>query len=371
MCGQAGIHRRTDKPLARMNALADALLVANEIRGTDAAGFLAVLDDGKVQVKKSTSPAGEFVVDRPAFNEDARTVLLHTRYATRGSRYDVRNAHPVISGRCAAVHNGTIYNDDELFDAFKLPRKAEVDSEVIPALVDHAGWENAEHAIEMLRGGAATAIVSVDHPRQVILAKTRDYPMHYLVTEDVVVWASTRAAIEFAWKVVYGEAPVGTFHSLAEWTMLRVNGKLDLIQLDRPLAPKPVKTPKKADRPGRRVAAPKAKAKKATKTGTSKSARKRRGGRKAVPTAASVRNGVVHIATPTIATPPFEREPWMDEVVHDLMRTDGLSLDEAQEAVYGFALDEILDGAAEELDWRERLWADVDLDLAAAAVLLD
>ena len=139
MCGIAGIHRRGNKQIPQVNTLADYLLLGIEDRGQDATGFMAMLASGKVQVEKAVVPASKFVLGRKAISAAARSVLLHTRWATVGNARDPRNAHPVISGKCAAVHNGTIYNHREVFTAFRLPRKAEVDSEVIPAIIDYAG----------------------------------------------------------------------------------------------------------------------------------------------------------------------------------------------------------------------------------------
>src|SRR6185369_2401553 len=98
MCGIAGIHRRTDAPLPKLNMLADELLLAIEPRGRDASGYLAMMDDGKVQMQKLAIPATRFVKQRGRLRNTARNVLLHTRWATVGRAEDPRNAHPVAAG---------------------------------------------------------------------------------------------------------------------------------------------------------------------------------------------------------------------------------------------------------------------------------
>lgn len=226
MCGLAGIHRRGTKAIPKLDALANALLLSIEARGTDATGFLAVLDTGKVQLEKRTRTASSFVKTRGKLHLKSRTVLLHTRYATRGAKENPANAHPVVSGSMAAVHNGTIYNADEIFRAFSLPRMAEVDSEVIPAIVSHAGWENASAGFDLFEGGAAAAVVNVEKPQELILLRTRTYPMVYAVTDDLVIFASTATAIERAWLQTYGKPlPVET-QELGDWEMLLINGDL-------------------------------------------------------------------------------------------------------------------------------------------------
>jgi asparagine synthetase B (glutamine-hydrolysing) len=223
MCGIAGIYRRGDTPIPHLNRFADALLRGIENRGRDATGYLSLDDEGAIQVEKMVVPATPFIAKRRRLRHDARTVLLHTRFATVGRRDDPVNAHPIGSGNTAAVHNGTIYNADELFKTFSMTRHAEVDSEVIPALVDLAGWGQAAKALELMDGGAATAMVNTEHRDELILARVKDYPLVYVVAEDFVVWASTEHAISGAWHHVFGRRPKKTrFKSMPEGTLLRV-----------------------------------------------------------------------------------------------------------------------------------------------------
>jgi asparagine synthetase B (glutamine-hydrolysing) len=224
MCGLAGIYRRTDANVPSLNKFADSLLKGIENRGRDATGYLSIDDEGALQMERMVSPATAFIAKRRRLRPDARTVLLHTRFATVGRRDDPRNAHPVASGNTAAIHNGTIYNADDLFSTFGMPRNAEVDSEVIPALIDFSGWDHAAKALELMEGGAATAIVNTEHRDELILARTKDYPLVYVVAEDFIVWASTEHAISNAWNDVFGRRPKKTrFKHLPEGTLLRVS----------------------------------------------------------------------------------------------------------------------------------------------------
>lgn len=223
ICGIAGIYRRTDKDIPHLNKFADALLKGIENRGRDATGYLSLDDEGAIQMERMVTPAQAFIAKRRRLRRDARTVLLHTRFATVGRRDDPKNAHPVASGNTAAIHNGTIYNADDLFKTFAMPRNAEVDSEVIPALVDLAGWDQAAKALELMEGGAATAIINTEHRDELILARIKDYPLVYIVAEEFVVWASTDTAILNAWKQVFGRTPKKTrFKHMPEGTLLRI-----------------------------------------------------------------------------------------------------------------------------------------------------
>src|SRR5262249_11854289 len=159
MCGIAGVHRRGDAMIPKLGRLADSLLLAIENRGTDATGMLALMENGKCHLQRETKPARAFVRGRKRLANEVKTLLLHTRFATVGAPDDPMNAHPQINGGMAAVHNGTIYNATEIFNAFGMKRYASVDSEVIPALLSYAGWDHAAEAIDLFDGGAAFAVV--------------------------------------------------------------------------------------------------------------------------------------------------------------------------------------------------------------------
>lgn len=325
MCGIAGVHRRGDALIPKLGRLADSLHLAIENRGTDASGLLAVMPSGKVHLDRRVVPASRFVRGRKKLPNEVRTLFLHTRFATVGARDDVRNAHPQINGGMAAIHNGTIYNHAELFSAFGLKRHAAVDSEIIPALISFAGWEHAAEAIDLFDGGAAFAVVDEKHPDEVILARTESYPLHYLVTKELVVWASTRRAIEVAC-AMSGLRLKGKFVELPRWTMVRVNGELETHTI-RVVKDPPKKT-WQAPRISPTLAVP-----------------KKRKGTKAT----------TQLALPEVDyLPPalIEREPWMEEEVRSLMRYEGLDYRTAFEEVYGVALHDDDDGEPEHF-WRD------------------
>ncbi len=221
MCGIAGIHRRKDGQLTNVEAACAAMLEVIARRGSDATGSLALHDEGEVSLSRGCVPAHRFLAKgMMAQVRGARTILLHTRWATVGKPDDVRNAHPQLSGGMAAIHNGTIYNADKIFHAFELPRLAEVDSEIIPAIVAAFGWESAGSALDLLDGGAAVALVDESKPRELILARTEDYPLCYAVTHDAVIWGSTVDTVNAAHLAIYGT--LCKVEHLAEFHMLRV-----------------------------------------------------------------------------------------------------------------------------------------------------
>jgi len=239
MCGIAGVHRKTDRPVQRLNTLVTELLLAIENRGRDATGYVAIDDEGGVQIEKICVPARKFVDKKRRIRADARSVLMHTRFATTGRQHATEDAHPQTSGSVYCTHNGTVWNDDELFKDWGMARHAQVDTEVIPALISQvSGWEDIGGALELLEGGAAVALADTDRPTELALARTRDYPLVYVDAKDYIVWASTPEAIERAWHKAFGRKPKKeTMKRLGEGEVLRVRAgivSIEKFKVNRP-----------------------------------------------------------------------------------------------------------------------------------------
>lgn len=327
MCGIAGIHRLTPGPVRRGGKLANELLLAIENRGRDATGHLTITDGGKVTIGRAIVPARAYLkAGGVSFAGNPRTALLHTRFATVGE-VTTENAHPVVNGPIAAIHNGTIWNHREVFSAIKRKRNAAVDSEVIPAVVAKHGWADAAKALARLEGGAATAIVDTKNPDALILARLRDYPLVVMVSKSLVVWASTREAIERAWAKTYGTTPNACqWIQVPEFTMIRVTGgEVTFEPIPKPKPPKRrfgSAAPGKGYTPMTKPRFPKSK--------------KRKAGSPTRPTST------------TAGQPLFEIEPYMTQAVTDLQRWGGVTKDEAEEMIFGYAItpddeDDLLD----------------------------
>ncbi len=150
-----------------------------EYRGYDSSG-LAVLDDGRLQVRKRAGRIADLVRllrDRPVMG---RTGISHTRWATHGPATDI-NAHPHIGGdgSVAVVHNGVIEN----FAALKRQLHAEgvvfrtaTDTEVIAQLIARRLGESdlveaVGQTLPLLKGTYGLAVVSPRFPGMVVGAR--------------------------------------------------------------------------------------------------------------------------------------------------------------------------------------------------------
>lgn len=208
MCGIAGAHRLTDRPFPRFDSFVDELLLGIEHRGKHATGFAAITDKGNVIHQRASCEASKFVNGRRSIPEHARSVILHTRWATQGDPAFPENNHPVRSGDFYVVHNGHIWSDNDVFKIAPFKRLGEVDSEAIAAVLRMKGWTDAvEEGLDMLDGNMAFAALNRSAPGELLLAKGWDSPLYVARSTHLLVWASTIETIRRAWGKVLGTPP--------------------------------------------------------------------------------------------------------------------------------------------------------------------
>jgi asparagine synthetase B (glutamine-hydrolysing) len=97
------------------------------------------------------------------------------------------------------VHNGIIFNDDELMEEHGFERaepEMTVDSEAIFALAE--AHDAAPRALEQLRGSLATAWLDERRPQTLFLARGVGRPLWMGEGRDELLFASTKAALEVA-----------------------------------------------------------------------------------------------------------------------------------------------------------------------------
>ena len=200
MCGIAGLYFKNEASnyleADELENLVDWLLIGIEPRGDHAAGIAAIDKWGITSLEKADVAASKFILWRREVMPQARTILLHTRWATQGSPMNLLNNHPIEYGNAMVVHNGHINNDSELFREEDIPRLAEVDSEIIAALFNKYGIEDAKTALEKLYGNYAIAAFDKRNPSKLVLAKGPSSPLVYLENSEMIVWASTEKCLQ-------------------------------------------------------------------------------------------------------------------------------------------------------------------------------
>ena len=150
-----------------------------EYRGYDSAGIAISVDEGISRIRR----VGKVRELQSALDETpvrGGTGISHTRWATHGVPNET-NAHPHLSSdKVAIVHNGIIENYEELRD--DLAEKgytftSDTDTEIVAHRIHHnlQSASDLAGAVRMtvaeLEGAYALAVMSADHPEQVVLAR--------------------------------------------------------------------------------------------------------------------------------------------------------------------------------------------------------
>lgn len=187
MCGQVGFvlgsKRRSTEEWQDIVESFLYLMIYSEAQGPHATGLAVIQKNGSYRLYKRPGRAHRHINTESFLKNllplDSETTLLmgHTRYRTRGSEKQNRNNHPLRAGLIIGTHNGTIYNADELFTRFGLPRQTEVDSEFLVRMADRHTNEGIIDREAFLRGVAlaegliSAVLTSIDDPERVIILK--------------------------------------------------------------------------------------------------------------------------------------------------------------------------------------------------------
>ena len=195
MCGIAGYSLASTSTADRTLA-AQALLAGIAERGSDAVGYAFRCGSDPVHVHKQRSGASA-LLDEIVVPACAGQALVHVRDYTKGHPTIAANNHPVRHGAIVGIHNGIIFNDEELLAGHGIDRadpEMTVDSEVIFALVESA--DSTPRALEQLHGSMATAWLDERDPELLYAARGVGRPLWLGRGHDELFFASTRDALE-------------------------------------------------------------------------------------------------------------------------------------------------------------------------------
>jgi glucosamine 6-phosphate synthetase-like amidotransferase/phosphosugar isomerase protein len=195
MCGIAGYSLTSETKLERTLA-AQALLAGIAERGADAVGYAHRSPGRPIQVHKQRTGASE-LLDEIVVPARATEALIHVRDYTKGHPTIAANNHPIRHGPVVGIHNGIIFNDDELLaehDCARAEPGMTVDSEAIFALAAHSRGSAA--SLAELRGSMATAWLDERHPGEVFVARGVGRPVWLGLGREGAFFASTKLALE-------------------------------------------------------------------------------------------------------------------------------------------------------------------------------
>ena len=195
MCGIAGYSLSPKSSVDRTLA-AQALLAGIAERGADAVGYAHRSPGEAASVHKQRSGASA-LLDQIAIPQSATEVLIHVRDYTKGHPTVAANNHPVRHGAVVGIHNGVIFNDDELLgehDCARTEPGMTVDSEAIFAVAAHSRGD--AEALEALRGSMATAWIDERREQSVLIARGVGRPLWLGAGDSEMFFASTELALE-------------------------------------------------------------------------------------------------------------------------------------------------------------------------------
>ena len=219
MCSIVGVGFQKNHSFISKHAtckLITNLLISGMSRGRTATGLCYTSNKEMVIVKNKLDAADftdtdfykksidEYVRFESSQDQQLLSVIGHCRHKTKGTELNNANNHPIHYKNVVGVHNGVITNDDTLFakygDTFK--RKAQVDSEIIFALIDHFATtlesipQGIQKACKELSGAYACAMVHCHQPHILWLFRANNPCIIYHFKEKgLILFASLSSFI--------------------------------------------------------------------------------------------------------------------------------------------------------------------------------
>lgn len=186
-----------------------------EYRGYDSSGIAILEGDKKIRTVKKKGRIKELEehlsLDYPTGSEG----IAHTRWATHGPPSDT-NAHPQWSGneKILVVHNGIIENYIDLKEALEGKGHSffsETDTEVLAHLIEEeikeesSLFEAVRKALLKVQGTYGIAVMSEDHPGQIIAAKNGSPMIIGIGDNEHYVASDVSALLAYTKRVVYAQ----------------------------------------------------------------------------------------------------------------------------------------------------------------------
>jgi glucosamine 6-phosphate synthetase-like amidotransferase/phosphosugar isomerase protein len=219
MCGIAGYSLSASSSVEKTLA-AQALLAGIAERGADAVGYAYAGPEQALEIHKQRSGASA-LLEQVVLPVTATETLVHVRDYTKGHPRIEANNHPIRHGAVVGVHNGIIFNDDDLMEQHGFERaepQMTVDSEAIFAIAE--ATDSSAKALEQLRGSMATAWLDERRPGELFLARGVGRPLWLGAGREELFFASTKAALEVVERYLSLKLRK---RELAEGTLVRVS----------------------------------------------------------------------------------------------------------------------------------------------------
>lgn len=197
MCGLVGVICKGNFGFnnEQLNVFSELLWV-DALRGFDSTGVFSVNNIGNVYWAKESSNPGKFLlaneyktIKQNTFTK-GKVLVGHNRKATKGQINDA-NAHPFVENNIVLVHNGTIYNQNQLDGA-----AVDVDSHAICHDMAINGYKET---LKKING--AFAIIWYDtKTEKLYLTRNKERPLHFVETPQSYIISSEQGILELILK---------------------------------------------------------------------------------------------------------------------------------------------------------------------------
>src|SRR3990167_2278712 len=180
MCGIVGLLSKSANGFLSSHAdMFTWMLRMDTIRGDDSTGVFGVDKDANIDLIKADTDAWKFTSCKNYIDfttrmfQSYRLVVGHNRAATKGT-VSAANAHPFKEEHIVLVHNGTIYNQEDL------DKSVEVDSHAIAKTLAR---KEAKEALQLING--PFALVWFDKQQKTLnLARNNERPLFVMEYDD-------------------------------------------------------------------------------------------------------------------------------------------------------------------------------------------
>jgi 7-cyano-7-deazaguanine synthase len=231
--------------LKRIEAKVKQLIIQGEDRGRDSYGIVSFTSDGQVTVIKRPGRPSESLSkdeDRDQFITAETTIVINNDRAEptteHVSKKQLEDIQPVGT-KIYVAHNGTIANDKDLEERYRLERRSRVDTAVIPPLLEtfwNGSLENLQKILrDLVVGSYGLAIVDRKSPETLYLAcNYKPLYLEYDKTCDVLFFTSLENYLQQQQKPIWNSNPVRQMkpYSLMMISTDRTSGELTLWKHD-------------------------------------------------------------------------------------------------------------------------------------------
>ena len=257
MCGIFGIALRQGSSMApeTVRKLLTNLYVFSESRGKESAGLHVYLPDvARAWTLKGAQSASELLRTETygdtlsqsmalAYGREGALVqplivMAHSRLVTNGASALHRNNQPVRWGGVTMIHNGIVVNVDNLWQANPdLQRTAEVDTEVMAAMIDRAlsgefdPIKATRAVFSEIKGAASVAWTQQEAAVLTLATNTGDLYVAALPNDAGLMFASERYILVNALDKTLGEERAALIKANLEWVQA---GNVFCLDLDVP-----------------------------------------------------------------------------------------------------------------------------------------